>query len=229
MDPIEEIKIVLDNYPHLDVEETPNSITVYPYDYNGFKVSLKIRKNGYILSYGHWHEYLPKSDTGAKVVAGLFKFGLSDSCKLTVYRKGEIDCKCKLSYKDQKSEQWQIVATQKLSIYPFWEKNQVKYLQNNIITGSQLTDLFGTDEFEKVITEIKYERKYAKYFLTYASIWIGIFLKLNKFDFHHIQTSFILFSPVIIITLLLPLLVMRNWFDDRKFGKTKRLILRTYP
>lgn len=122
-------------------------------------------------------------------------------------------------------EKWIIIANQKISIYPFWEAEEVSVLRNDVITGDQLSDLFETHEFEKVITEVKYERKYVKYALTYTSIWIAIFLKLNNFDLGYIQTSFILFSPVIIFTLFLPVLIMRNWFDDRKFGKTKKFLL----
>ena len=225
MTPIEEIKSFLSNYPDLNIEKTTNSIVVLQKDFHGFKVQFKQWKNGYILSYGNWHEYLPKSEIGAKVAVGLFKFGLSDSCKLTIYRKGNVDYKCSLSYKDPNVAQWIIIANQKISIYPFWEAEKVSVLRNDFITGDQLSDLFETNEFEKVITEVKYERKYAKYALTYTSIWIAIFLKLNNFDLGYIQTSFILFSPVIIFTLFLPVLIMRNWFDDRKFGKTKKLLL----
>ena len=66
MAPIEEIKSFISNYPDLYVEETTDSIVVLPKAFSGFKVQFKQWKNGYILSYGNWHEYLPKSDTGAK-------------------------------------------------------------------------------------------------------------------------------------------------------------------
>lgn len=225
MDPIEEIKSFLSNYPDLYVEGTKSSIAVLPKALNGFRVQLKQWKNGFILSYGNWHEYFPKSEVGAKVVFGLFKFGLSNSCKLTIFRKGNVNYKCYLSFKDPKASQWSVIARQKISIYPFWETEEVSVLQNDLFTGDQLSSLFESNEFEKVITELKYERKYVKYALVYSSIWTAIFLKLNNFDLDNIQTSFILFSPVIIFTLFLPVLIMRNWFDDRKLGKTKKILL----
>jgi hypothetical protein len=225
MAPIDEIKLFLSNYPDLNVEETADSISVLPKDFSGFKVRFKQWKNGYILSYGNWHEYLPKSELGAKVALGLFKFGLSDSCKLTICRKGNIDYHCSLSYNDPTIYQWTIIAKQKIFIYPFWEPEEVKVLQNDLLAGDQLSDLFESNEFEKVITELKYERKHAKYSLTYISIWTAIFLKLNNFDIGNIQVSFVLFSPVIILTFFLPVLIMRNWFDDRKFGRAKKILL----
>jgi len=225
MDPIKEIKSFLSKYPDLNVEETKSSIAVLPKSLNGFKVELKRWKNGFILSYGNWHEYFPKSVTGAKVAFGLFKFGLSSSCKLTIFRKGNVNFKCYLSFKDPKDFQWSIIARQRISIYPFWQAEEVSELRNDLLTDAQLSNLLESNEFEKVITELKYEKKYAKYALTYSSIWIAIFLRLNNFDLGNIQTSFILFSPVIIFTLFLPVLIMRNWFDDRKLGKTKKILL----
>ena len=41
----------------------------------------------------------------------------------------------------------------------------------------------------------------------------------------NVFVSIIMFSPAIFVTLLLPLLIIQNWFDDRKYGKTKRIIL----
>jgi len=126
MTPIEEIKSFLSNYPDLNIEETTNSIVVLQKDYHGFKVQFKQWKNGYILSYGNWHEYLPKSEIGAKIAVGLFKFGLSDSCKLTIYRKGNVDYKRSLSYKDPNVSQWIIIANQKILIYLFLKSRRNK-------------------------------------------------------------------------------------------------------
>lgn len=225
MNPLEEIHSFLKEYSDIQIQESSDSITVLSSELSGFDVSFKELKNGYIISFGEWHEYLPKGQKGANFAFGLFKFGLSDSCRLKIYRKGIVNYKCDLEYKKQVSGQWDRVATQSVFVYPFWKKEQVIYLKNSVITGDQFYDLFKGDDFEKVITEIKYERKYAKYYLIYTSIWVGLFFKLNDFDFIKIQVSIILFSPVIFVTLLLPLFVMRNWFDDRKLGKPKIVVL----
>ena len=97
MNPIEEIKKLLIDYPDLHFEESSTTFIVYPNDANGFKVSLKVWKSGLVLSFGRWHEYFPANDKSAKVAAVLFKFGLSDSCKLKVYRKGNMEYKCELN------------------------------------------------------------------------------------------------------------------------------------
>ncbi len=225
--PLSDIRTILRNYPELYVDETPDSIAVHPNDYNGFTVRLKVEKDSYILSYGKWHEYLPKSEIGQKVALELFKFGLSDSCRLSVHQKGGIEHKCVLSYRNQQTGQWEVVAKQTLFLHSFWETENVRYLQNHVIEGIEISKLFDSDEFEKAITEITYDRKYTKYALIYTSIWLGTFLKLNNYDLGNIQVSLLLLFPVIVFTLLLPILIMRNWFIDRKLGKTKKLILNT--
>ena len=91
-----------------------------------------------------------------------------------------------------------------LVVEPFWKEEKAHYLQNRFITGDRLYTLFEEEDFKSVITEITYERKYGKYALTYLSIWLVLFLKLNDFDFNKIRVSFILLLPAIFVTLLLP-------------------------
>jgi len=224
MNPFEKIRDFLKDRSDIRIEESVDSITALSNDSGGFDVSFREWKMGYIVSFGEWHEYLPKSEKAASVAFGLFKFGLSDSCRLKVHHKGNVNYKCGLEYIEGESGQWKIIATQSALIHPFWEEEKIHYLQNRFITGDRLYTLFEEEDFKTVITEITYERKYGKYALTYLSIWLALFLKLNDFDFGKIQVSFILFLPAIFVTLLLPLLVMRNWFNDRKFGRPKKVI-----
>ena len=224
MNPFEKIRDFLKDQSDIRIEESVDSITVLSNDVGGFDVSFREWKKSYIVSFGEWHEYLPKSEKGTCVALGLFKFGLSDSCRLKVHKKGNVNYKCGLEYMEQESGQWKIAATQSFFIHPFWETEEVHYLQNRVITGDGLYTLFEEEDFKSVITEIKYERKYAKYASIFTSVWLALFLKLNDFDFGKIQVSFILFLPAIFVTLLLPLLVMRNWFNDRKFGRPKKVI-----
>ncbi len=225
MNPHEEILSFLEDRSDIQIDESSDSITVLSPDFSGFDVHFREWETVYEISFGEWHEYLPKTKKGAKIALGLFKFGLSDSCRLKIYRKGNVDFKCELEYKDQDLGHWNSVATQSAIFYPFWEKEQIYCLHNSFITVDFFLELFKGEDFEKVITEIKYTRKHAKYAIAYSSIWLAIFLTLNKFDYSNIFVSFILFSPAIFVTLLLPLLAMRNWFDDRKYGKPKRVIL----
>ena len=95
MNPLEDIRSFLKDRTELQLDESSDSITVLSSDFSGFDVSFREWKNCYIISFGKWHEYLPKNEKGAYVAFGLFKFGLSDSCRLKINKKGNIKQKSK--------------------------------------------------------------------------------------------------------------------------------------
>lgn len=217
MNPIDQIRAILSDYPHLKVIDKPNLIAVLAEDENGFDVTFEERKRCFIVSFGQWHEHLKKNSRGSQLSIDLFRFGLSDSCRLKIHSRGGMEYKCELEYLDSANKQWtkgESLSLLSLLLYPFWKTKQTILLQNNTIKEENLGSVYAV---------IREERKNFRFVLTYAFLWLAVFLYLNQFDIRKIQASFILFSPFIIITLLLPLLLINNYFDNKKYGKKKNI------
>lgn len=216
MNPIDQIRKTLTDYPHLKVIDKPNLIAVLSEDENGFDVTFEERKRCFVVSFGQWHEHLKKDNRGSQLSIDLFRFGLSDSCRLEVHSKGGTDYKCELEYLDPLKNEWTKGESLSIFVYPFWKTHQTRFLQNNIIKEENLGSVYAA---------IKEERKNFRFYLTYLILWLAVFLYVNKFNIHKIQVSIILFSPLIVITLLLPLLLINNYFDNKKYGKKKKIHL----
>lgn len=212
---IENIKTILNGIHGLKYSVEDNLIVVYADLPNGYDVTFEEAENCYIVSFGQWNEHLPKDKNGYKNAIELFKLGLSDSCRLQLFSKGDSYYKCILQYKDNESDKW--VSGEKVSrvIFPFWnsEKAQIQTFQNNFIENQSISEVYK---------EIRHDRKRNHYKLNYFFLWLILFLFLNRVDLTNIQVSILLFFPLIVITLIVPLLAIGNWFDDRKYGGRKR-------
>jgi hypothetical protein len=216
MNPIDQIRKILTDYPHLKVIDKPNLIAVLSEDENGFDVTFEERKRCFIVSFGQWHEHLKKNNHGSQLSIDLFRFGLSNSCRLKVHSKGGTDYKFELEYLDSLKNEWMKGESLSLSFYPFWKTKQTRFLHNNIIKDENLGSVYAA---------IKEQRKNFRFYLTYTILWLAVFLYVNNFDIYKIQVSIILFSPLVVITLLLPLLLINNYFDNKKYGKKKKIHL----
>jgi hypothetical protein len=130
MNVIEEIKSRLQKYPHVKYEAGANHIRVLPTSGNGFEVELTAAKNDYQVHFNGWHE----SFASAEEALNCFAFGLSTDCRLKEYRRGRVTYKWTVEYKE--ADKWIEDSTTGLLIYPFWGRQEIKYLQNEIVPGA---------------------------------------------------------------------------------------------
>jgi hypothetical protein len=212
------IKDFLNNYPNLNILENKDSIIVFSEKENNFDVGFEETKRNYIISFGQWNEYLPINNDGANTTINLFKFGLSNSCRFKLLSKGEIVYKSILEFKDHQKNEWVTGAKLLPTFYPFWIRDQkkIKYLENKVIEGSDIGYTYA---------KIRNERKFAKLSNYYSMIWIFLYLQLTNYDFKKIYISILLYSPVIFLTLFVPIFIMEDWFKDKKYGKRKKIPL----
>jgi hypothetical protein len=215
MKPIEQIREILKDITDAKITDNGNLIALLTDESKGYDVTFEEKDTSYVISFGQWHEILQKNKHGAKLAVGLFKLGLSDSCRIKLYSNGEIYYKCVLEFRESKTGNW--VTGEKCSrlIYSFWTKKNtnIEIFQNHIIHDVTLGDAY---------LKVKSDRKQTKLKISYIAVWLFLFLLLNSFDITKIISSFLLLFPVAIITLLLPIIVIDNWFKDRHFGKKKK-------
>ena len=127
---IEEIKRRLSKYPDVRIKSDASSITVLPASTKGFSVTLAENLgNSYTVLFEGWHEDFETAEEAMNV----FALGLSDESRLREYRRGSFSYKWTLeSWEDG---EWIEQSTTGLIFFPFWMKLEVRYLQNNLLTG----------------------------------------------------------------------------------------------
>jgi hypothetical protein len=127
MNAIEEIRTKLQKYPDAKFEAGTNHICVFPASENGFKVELITGKNNYTVHFNGWHEEFGD----VKEALGCFAWGLSTECRLKEHRRGGVAYKWSAEYKD--GDKWVEESTTGMFLYPYWNKAEIRYLQNNLI------------------------------------------------------------------------------------------------
>lgn len=129
MNPLEEIKTKLRNYPDVKYESTDSSITVLPSSSDtGFYVTLDVAPGNYTVSFNGWHENF----ADASEALGCFALGLSNECRLKEHRRGNFAYRWTVESKQ--NGQWVADSETVLVIFPFWKRAEVVYLQNNLIS-----------------------------------------------------------------------------------------------
>ncbi len=128
MNPIDEIKTKLRNYPDVKYESTDSSITVFPSSDTGFDVALDIASGNYTVSFNGWHENF----ADASEALDCFAFGLSDACRLKEDRRGQFAYRWTVESKQ--NGRWVADSETGLFLFPFWKRAEVVYLQNSLIT-----------------------------------------------------------------------------------------------
>lgn len=128
MNVIEELKRQLDTLPNARYEADDSSITVEPNDTDGFTVTLtKNSGNHYTVSFNGWHEDFEDIEETINV----FGLGLSNECRLRECRRGNFAYKWTVEMLEDGG--WQEHSTTALLLFPFWQKRQVRYLQNRLL------------------------------------------------------------------------------------------------
>ena len=128
MNPIDEIKTRLRDYPHVKYESTNSSITVFPSSDIGFTVGLDAGHGRYTVSLNGWHEDF----NDASEALDCFAFGLSNECRLKEHRRG--DFAYRWTVESKQNGQWVADSETGLFLFPFWKRGGVVYLQNDLIS-----------------------------------------------------------------------------------------------
>jgi hypothetical protein len=127
MSVIEEVKTKLSKYPDIKYQVGDDYIRVFPASEGGFEVGLMVLEGEYKVNFEGWHERFEDKDEALNCLA----FGLSTECRIKEYRRGGIDYKWTLEYKE--NEKWIEYGTVSLIFFPFWRKKAIRYLQNTLI------------------------------------------------------------------------------------------------
>ena len=125
MSAISQIVEKLKKYPELDFEQDANSISVTPV--NGFNVWLTENGNLLTVGFSGWHEEF----TEIEEALNCFTFGLSDKCRLKVYKRGSFEYKWIVQASHE--NEWYDDSETGILFFPFWRKKQVLLLQNAVI------------------------------------------------------------------------------------------------
>ena len=125
MSAISKIVEKLKKYPELDYEQDEGIISVNPV--NGFTVWLAENENGYTVGYSGWHDEF----TELEEALNCFAFGLSNKCRLKVFKRGSYEYKWVVQALNE--NEWYDDSETGLLFFPFWRKKEVSILQNAII------------------------------------------------------------------------------------------------
>lgn len=131
MNPIESIKIKLENYPEAKYEEGLGFIKVLPVSPDGFSVSMYLQSKCIEVYFDDgWHEIFQEADEALNC----FAFGLSEICRLKVTARGNF--RHIWEVQSMKSGNWEPDSETGLLLFPFWKKARVSYFQNKLIKSS---------------------------------------------------------------------------------------------
>jgi hypothetical protein len=131
MNPIAEICGRLAKHPEVRSVMGPDSITVLPTDDTGFPVTFLDAGSEFIVSFSGWHEHF----SDAHEALSCFGFGLSEDCRLKVYKRGNFEYRWIVESRSDGT--WVEDSTTGLILFPFWRRAKVEHLQNRLLpTGS---------------------------------------------------------------------------------------------
>ena len=131
MNPIDEIKTRLRDYPDVRYESTDSSIMVLPSSDTGFIVTLDIASGNYTVSFNGWHENF--ADPSAAL--DCFAFGLSDECRLKEHRRGQFAYRW--TVESRQDGRWVPDSKTGLFLFPFWKRAEIVYLQNSLMSRAE--------------------------------------------------------------------------------------------
>jgi len=132
MTPIDWLKEKLKKRPEISWSETVNSIRIEPTTDDGFPIELSDEGAQIVVSFADgWHENFTDQDEALECVA----FGLSDSCRLRVLRRGGTSYNWTVEYEENGN--WWPESTTGLLLFPFWRRKEVAYFQNRIIEDGE--------------------------------------------------------------------------------------------
>jgi hypothetical protein len=206
MNPLDIIRKELRNHPELKVDDRPRPLTVFPNDDAGFLVKFVERKRIYIVLFDRWGQGFVKNQEGVTAAVNLFMFGLSNSCRMKTYRKGGVDYRWDIEYRND--DRWLKGLSSTLLIYPFWKEDQTRYRQNKNQFVGDVTISF---------LEFRSERTRAHVVvLFFVALAVLVYCLNRKFGFDVLFAYSVFLFPFIVLAVFFPLLGIHIWFDDRR-------------
>ena len=127
MTAVERLVEALQKHPEVPYSVEADWITVPAPSPTGFSVALSSGPEGFTVYFDGWHEEFT-SEVGA---LNCFALGLSEQCRLKVYRRGNTDYRWTLEYRA--GQQWAEGSTTGLLFFPFWRNRVTMYRQNSIV------------------------------------------------------------------------------------------------
>lgn len=129
MGAIDQVRQMLSSYPQVKYERTASSISVPPLSSEGFRVTLEVSHNHFMVSFNGWHENFQRQDEALNC----FVFGLSDECRLQEIRRGNFAYRWIVEFNENGS--WVADSETGLFFFPFWKTKEVRYLQNSLMSS----------------------------------------------------------------------------------------------
>ncbi len=129
---IDRARKALAAYPGIAHDSSSRRIVVPPANREGFTVSLEILgEREFRVQYDGWHHRFSRAEDAYDC----FSFGLSDSCRLRVTKRGDTP----VAWQIEKKEYGLWVPGRRIArrVVPFWRALQVVHLQNLVFTGSR--------------------------------------------------------------------------------------------
>lgn len=110
---IDRIREKLAMHPSVRYTADAHTIRIHP-EHGGFEVGLSTDNNSLTVSFEGWHEEFQNEEEALNCLA----FGLSESCRLRVLRKGSVDYKWIVEARA--GSEWRPYSEVGLLAYPFW-------------------------------------------------------------------------------------------------------------
>ena len=145
-DVMQDMKEMLDKH-NIPYKRTETGLAYLPDSNNGFNVTLEEDAAFFTLFYAGYHEHYIKKEINenkVKEIIHSFFLGLSDMCRVKVFRSGKRDCKWIVELLC--ADKW--VFGGFLTTMPLfsWQKTDVRYLQNKMISIGDMEHIFPMDE-----------------------------------------------------------------------------------
>ena len=129
---IEKIIQFLKRYPFVPYEHREDAIRVFASSENGFEVALLVRPGCCTVYYALWHTELYDEQRAVNS----FLNGLSDAVRLRVVSRGRVDYRWTIQFRS--GDGWIGGSTVGVFRYPFWKKQEIRYLQNDYFVATKL-------------------------------------------------------------------------------------------
>jgi hypothetical protein len=132
---IEKVVDILRGFPEIPYEFREDAIRVLKRSDNGYEVALLIQPHGYTVCLATWHrEFGDEYDA-----KGTFFAGLTDQYRLEVFSRGNVDYRWRIQYRE--FNDWINGSIVGIFSYPFWKRKRVRYLQNDWLSLSHMSDI----------------------------------------------------------------------------------------
>ena len=126
MQAIHVVREKLKTYPDVRFEATETDVIIHPQNKDGFRVSLHLQNNSFLIGFEGWHEEFSDEIEALNC----FAFGLSDQCRLRVVSVAGLDYKYVLQHLSK--DCWIDDSEVGYFWFPKWMTKE-RFLQNGII------------------------------------------------------------------------------------------------